>query len=78
MLNIGMCDVCFHGVHVILIGYMVRMGNRGKNKNKGKEMLKLIITEAIQGLVWDKSRPKILGGVRLRISQQKKEEVYES
>ena len=43
-------------------------------------MLKLIITEDKQGLVLDKSRPKILGGVQLRtcISQQKKEGVYDS
>ena len=36
MVNIGMCDVCFHGFHVILIGYMVKVGNRGKKKDTGK------------------------------------------
>ena len=33
-----------------------------KNKDTGK-ILKLIMTEDKQGLVWGKSRPKILGGV---------------
>ena len=38
-----MCDVCFHGFHVILRGYIVRDGqHRPKNKDTVKEMLKLI------------------------------------
>ena len=33
-----------------------------KNKDTGKEMSRLISTEDKQGLVWGKSRPKILDG----------------
>ena len=42
----------FNGFHVISGGYMGRGGvTEAKNKDTGKEMLKLIMTEDKQGLV---------------------------
>ena len=66
MLNMGICDVCLMGLTSSLEGTSIweYPGNWSKKKkqDRGKETLKLIITDVKQGFVWGYSGSKILGG----------------